>query len=368
MAPPTVQVSANYSGASADVVLKSVIVPLEQQINGVENMDYITSTAGNDGSGNITVSFKIGSDPNMAAVNVQNAVSRATPLLPQEVTKAGVTVQKKQTSTLLIFSVYSDNPAYDQTFLQNYVDINIAPEVKRIQGVGDASASGQMDYSMRIWLNPQAMASLWLVPADVTAALSDQNIQAAPGQFGERGGQAFQYVIKYPGTLVDTAQFGNIVIRSNDRSRLLRLKDIARIQLGALSYFNSTRTNGHPAVSINVSQVAGSNAREVIQQTLQVMDKASKTFPKGIHYVVLQSVDDFLTASIDKVLHTLFEAFILVFIVVFVFLQDFRSTLISGYFCTGSHYRNIFLFKIIWVYDQSAYTLRAHISHWYCRR
>ncbi|MBB5621737.1 HAE1 family hydrophobic/amphiphilic exporter-1 [Pedobacter cryoconitis] len=330
IAPPTVQVSANYSGASADVVLKSVIVPLEQQINGVEDMDYITSTAGNDGSGNITVSFKIGSDPNMAAVNVQNAVSRATPLLPQEVTKAGVTVQKKQTSTLLIFSVYSDNPAYDQTFLQNYVDINIVPEVKRIQGVGDASASGQMDYSMRIWLNPEVMASYGLVPADVTAALADQNIQAAPGQFGESGGQAFQYVIKYPGTLVDTAQFGNIVIRSNDRSRLLRLKDIARIQLGALSYFNSTRTNGHPAVSINVAQVAGSNAREVIQQTLKVMDKASKTFPKGIHYVVLQSVDDFLTASIEKVLHTLFEAFILVFVVVFVFLQDFRSTLIPA--------------------------------------
>ncbi|MBB6501993.1 efflux RND transporter permease subunit [Pedobacter cryoconitis] len=330
IAPPTVQVSANYSGANADVVLKSVIVPLEQQINGVENMDYITSTAGNDGSGNITVSFKIGSDPNMAAVNVQNAVSRATPLLPQEVTKAGVTVQKKQTSTLLIFSVYSDNPAYDQTFLQNYVDINIIPEVKRIQGVGDASASGQMDYSMRIWLNPQAMASYGLVPSDITAALADQNIQAAPGQFGERGGQAFQYVIKYPGTLVDTAQFGDIVIRSNVGSRLLRLKDIARIQLGALSYFNSTRTNGHPAVSINVAQVAGSNAREVIRETLKVMEKSSKTFPPGIHYVVLQSVDDFLTASIDKVLHTLFEAFILVFVVVFVFLQDFRSTLIPA--------------------------------------
>ncbi|MFY0255442.1 efflux RND transporter permease subunit [Chitinophaga sp. 30R24] len=330
IAPPTIQVQATYSGANADVVLKSVIVPLEQQINGVENMDYITSTAGNDGSANITVSFKIGSDPNMAAVNVQNAVSRATPLLPQEVTRSGVTVQKKQTSNLLIFSVYSTNPGFDQTFLQNYVDINITPVIKRIQGVGDASASGSMDYSMRIWLNTQAMASYGLVPADITAALAEQNIQAAPGQFGESGGQAFQYVIRYPGTLTDTSQFGNIVLRSNLRSRLLRLKDVARIELGALSYFNSTRTNGYPAVSVSVAQVAGSNARDVIHETLKVMEAASKTFPPGIKYVVLQNVDDFLTASIEKVLHTLFEAFILVFVVVFIFLQDFRSTLIPA--------------------------------------
>ena len=330
IAPPTIQVQTSYSGANADVVLKSVVVPLEQQINGVENMDYITSTAGNDGSANITVSFKIGSDPNMAAVNVQNAVARATPLLPQEVTRAGVTVQKKQTSNLLIFSVYSTNPSFDQTFLQNFTDINITPVIKRIQGVGDASASGSMDYSMRIWLNTQAMASYGLVPADITAALSEQNIQAAPGQFGESGGQAFQYVIKYPGTLIDTTQFGDIVLRSNLRSRLLRLRDVARIELGALSYFNSTRTNGYPAVSVSVAQVAGSNARDVIRETLKVMEDASKTFPKGVKYVVLQNVDDFLTASIDKVLHTLFEAFILVFVVVFIFLQDFRSTLIPA--------------------------------------
>lgn len=330
IAPPTIQVQASYSGANADVVLKSVVIPLEQQINGVEDMDYITSTAGNDGSANITVSFKIGSDPNMAAVNVQNAVARATPLLPQEVTRSGVTVQKKQTSNLLIFSVYSTNPSFDQTFLQNFTDINITPVIKRIPGVGDASASGSMDYSMRIWLNTQAMASYGLIPADITAALSEQNIQAAPGQFGESGGQAFQYVIKYPGTLIDTTQFGNIVLRSNLRSRLLRLKDVARIELGALSYFNSTRTNGYPAVSVSVAQVAGSNARDVITQTLKVMEDASKTFPKGVKYVVLQNVDDFLTASIDKVLHTLFEAFILVFVVVFIFLQDFRSTLIPA--------------------------------------
>ncbi|PZP44851.1 MAG: hydrophobe/amphiphile efflux-1 family RND transporter [Pseudopedobacter saltans] len=330
IAPPTVQVQASYSGANADVVLKSVVVPLEQQINGVENMDYITSTSGNDGSANITISFKIGSDPNMAAVNVQNAVARATPLLPQDVTKAGVTVQKRQTSTLLIFSLYSDNPAFNQTFLQNYADINITPVLKRIQGVGDASASGNMDYSMRVWLNAPLMASYGLIPADITAALNEQNIQAAPGQFGENSNQPFQYVIKYPGTLLDTSQFGNIVIRSNLRGRLLRLRDIAHIQLGAYSYFNATRTNGKPGVSINVSQIAGSNAHDVIQQCLAAIDDASKSFPNGIHYVVLQNADDFLLASIDKVIHTLIEAFILVFIVVFIFLQDFRSTLIPA--------------------------------------
>jgi len=330
IAPPTIQVQASYTGANADVVLKSVIVPLEQQINGVENMDYVTSTAGNDGSANITVSFKVGSDPNLAAVNVQNAVSRATPLLPQEVTKAGVTVQKKQTSTLLIFSLYSDSPAYDQSFLQSYAEINVLPAIKRIQGVGDASSPGQRTYAMRIWLNTQAMASYGLVPADITAALAEQNIQAAPGQFGERGGQAFQYVITYPGTLLSPEQFGDIIIRASTRSRLLRLKDVGRIELGALNYFNSTRTNGLNSVSIDVAQVAGSNAREVIQETLKVMDDAAKSFPKGIHYVVLQNIDDFLTASIDKVIHTLIEAFILVFIVVFIFLQDFRSTLIPA--------------------------------------
>lgn len=330
IAPPTIQVRAHYTGANADVVLKSVVVPLEQQINGVEDMDYITSTAGNDGSANITVSFKIGSDPNIAAVNVQNAVARATPLLPQEVTRSGVTVKKKQTSNLLALSVYSDNPAFDQTFLQNYADINIVPVIKRIHGVGDASASGSKDYSMRIWLNAPKMASYGLVPSDITAALNEQNIQAAPGQFGEGSDQPFQYVIKYPGTLVDTSQFGNIVIRSDLRGRLLRLRDVARIELGAYSYNITSSTNGHPSVSIYVAQVAGSNARDVIQQTLEVMKDAEKSFPKGVHYVVLKNVDNFLSASIEKVIHTLIEAFILVFLVVFLFLQDFRSTLIPA--------------------------------------
>jgi HAE1 family hydrophobic/amphiphilic exporter-1 len=330
IAPPTVQVQASYNGASADVVLNTVVIPLEQQINGVEDMDYVTSTAGNDGSANITVSFTVGSDPNLAVVNVQNAVSTATSLLPQDVVKSGVTVQKMQTSSLLTFSLYSNSADYDQTFLQNYADINIVPVIQRIKGVGDATLASQMDYSMRIWLKTDVMASYGLIPADITAALADQNIEAAPGQFGERGGQAFQYVIKYPGTLTDTAQFGDIVVRSNTRSRLLRLRDVARIELGAFNYFNSTRLNGLPAVSINVSQISGSNAHEIIQQTLKALSAASKSFPPGVKYVVLQSADDFLNASIGKVLHTLLEAFILVFIVVFLFLQDFRSTLIPA--------------------------------------
>jgi len=330
IAPPTVQVQASYSGANADVVLKTVIIPLEQQINGVEDMDYVTSTAGNDGSANITVSFKVGSDPNLADINVQNAVSKATALLPQDVIKSGVTVQKLQTSSLLVFSIYSNSQDYDQTFLQNYADINIVPVIKRIDGVGDATLASQKDYSMRIWLNTEKMASYGLVPADITAALSDQNIEAAPGQFGERGGQAFQYVIKYPGTLTDTVQFGDIVVRSQTRSRLMRLRDVARIELGALNYLNSTRLNGHPAVSINVSQISGSNAHQIIQETLKALSVASKNFPPGVEYAVLQSADDFLNASIAKVLHTLAEAFLLVFIVVFLFLQDFRATLIPA--------------------------------------
>ena len=330
IAPPTVQVSASYTGANADVVLSSVIVPLEEQINGVENMTYMTSSAGNDGTASITVNFKLGTNPDLAAVNVQNRVSRATSLLPQEVTRAGVTVVKRQSSNLLIFGLYSSNPAFDQSFLQNYANINLIPVIKRIPGVGDATAFGQMDYSMRIWLRPDLMATYGLVPSDITSALAEQNVDAAPGQFGEQGGQAFQYVIKYKGRLKDTTEFGNIIIRSGANGQLLRLRDIARIELGALSYSSTTTTNGMPSVAVAINQTAGSNAREVIQQSLKALDDASKTFPQGVKYVSLVNVNDFLNASIDKVLHTLAEAFVLVFIVVFVFLQDLRSTLIPA--------------------------------------
>ncbi|MEJ7680805.1 MAG: efflux RND transporter permease subunit [Segetibacter sp.] len=330
IAPPTVQVSASYQGANADVVLNSVVVPLEEQINGVENMTYMTSSAGNDGTANITVNFKLGTNPDLAAVNVQNRVTRATSLLPAEVTRAGVTTVKRQSSNLVIFSLYSDVPAYDQTFLQNYATINLIPQIKRISGVGDATVFGQMEYSMRIWLKPDVMASYGLVPSDINAALAEQNVEAAPGQFGEQGEQSFQYVIKYRGRLKNAAEFGDIVIRSAGNGQLLRLKDIARIELGALSYSSTTRTNGKQSIGVAIAQTAGSNAREVIEGTLKVLDDASKSFPAGIHYVNLININDFLNASIEKVIRTLIEAFILVFIVVFVFLQDFRSTLIPA--------------------------------------
>ena len=330
IAPPTVVVSASYQGANADVLLNSVVIPLEEQINGVENMSYMTSSASNNGSASITINFKLGTNPDLAAVNVQNRVSRATPLLPQEVTRAGVTVAKRQSSNLVVFALYSEDTTYDQTFIQNYAQINLIPEIRRVPGVGDASAFGQMEYAMRLWLKPDVMATYGLVPSDITAALSEQNIEAAPGQFGEQGGQSFQYVIRYRGRLQNAAEFGNIVLRSVGNGQLLRLRDIARIELGAQSYASTTTTNGKPSVGVAISQTAGSNAKEVIEGSLQIIEAASKNFPKGIKYVTLVNANDFLNASIDKVIHTLIEAFILVFIVVFIFLQDFRSTLIPA--------------------------------------
>ncbi|RYY31454.1 MAG: efflux RND transporter permease subunit [Chitinophagaceae bacterium] len=330
IAPPTVVVSASYQGANADVVLSSVVIPLEEQINGVEGMTYLTSSAANNGTARITVNFALGTDPDIASVNVQNLVARATPLLPQEVTRSGVTTRKTQSSNLVIFSLYSDNPAYDQTFLQNYAEINLVPMMRRVPGVGSATAFGQMDYAMRIWLRPDIMASYGLIPADISAALAEQNIEAAPGQFGEEGEQSFQYVIKSRGRLQNSQEFGEIVIRSTGASQILRLKDIARIELGALSYASSTTTNGKPSVGVAIAQTAGSNAKEVIEGSLTVLEEAAKSFPTGIRYVTLVNANDFLDASINKVITTLIEAFVLVFLVVFLFLQDFRSTLIPA--------------------------------------
>lgn len=330
IAPPTVQVSASYQGANADVVMNSVIIPLEEQINGVENMTYMTSTASNDGNGTVTIYFKLGTDPDLAAVNVQNRVSRASSLLPAEVTKAGVTTTKQQSSMIMVFTLQSDNPSYDETFLQNYANINLLPQIKRINGVGNASIFGQKDYSMRIWLKPDVMASYGLIPDDVNAALAAQNIEAAPGKIGENNNQSFEYILKYKGRLKSAPEFENIVVRSAKNGQLLRLKDIARVELGSMSYSSNTLTNGKPAIGIAMYQTAGSNAHELIQSIQTTLKDASKTFPKGISYTSLFDVNDFLDASIEKVIHTLIEAFILVFIVVFVFLQDFRSTLIPA--------------------------------------
>jgi len=329
IAPPTVKVSTNYSGANADAVLKSVIVPLEEQINGVEGMTYMTSSAANGGSASINVYFKQGINPDMAAVNVQNRVSQASALLPSEVTRNGVTVQKQQSSTVLMIMLKSTNPDYDDKFMQNYVNINILPQIKRVMGVGDASVYGSKDYTMRVWLKPDVMKSYNITPSEVNAALQDQNIEAAPGELGANSNQSFQYALKYTGRLKNTEEFGNIIIRSKN-SQVLRLKDVATLELGAASYSIFTRNNGSEAVVMAINQTAGSNAQDIIKDVKSVMKVAGEKLPKGISYEYQMDASEFLNASIEKVLHTLLEAFILVFIVVFLFLQNFRATLIPA--------------------------------------
>nr|WKN35009.1 efflux RND transporter permease subunit [Tunicatimonas sp. TK19036] len=330
IAPPTVRVTANYTGASADVVLNSVIIPLEEQINGVEDMTYMTSSATNNGSASIQIYFEQGTDPDLAAVNVQNRVSRATSLLPQEVTQAGVTTSKEQSDNILIFALYSDNESFDEVFVQNYAEINILPAIKRVNGVGSARSFGEQNYAMRIWLKPDVMQAYGLVPQDVFTAINEQNIEAAPGQFGQNGSQSFEYVIRYTGKLKTEEEFNDIIIKYDEKGQLLRLEDVARIELGSQNYTRTFRFNGQVAAGIAVAQTAGSNAQEVIDDCLAVLDEASELFPDGIHYAELVNANDFLDESITKVLHTLVEAFILVFIVVFLFLQDFRSTLIPA--------------------------------------
>lgn len=327
IAPPTVLVSTTYQGANAQTVLNSVIAPLEEQINGVENMDYMTSTATNTGSASISVYFKQGVDPDMAAVNVQNRVAKAQGFLPAEVTQVGVIAEKRQTSMLMGFALYSDDDRYDQKFLENYANINIVPEVKRVPGVGEAMVMGT-DYSMRIWLKPDVMAEYKLMPSDVSAALAEQNIEAAPGQFGEQGNQSFQYVMRYKGRLQTEEEFENIVIRATENGEVLRLKDIANIELGRLTYGFSNEVNGHPGVTVMVFQTAGSNATSIIQNIEKYLKEIEPTLPPGMKTEVIMSANDFLFASIHEVVKTLLEAFLLVVIVVYVFLQDFRSTLI----------------------------------------
>lgn len=329
IAPPTVDVSANYTGANAQTVLNSVIAPLEEQINGAEGMMYMQSTATNTGSADITVYFEQGFDPDMAAVDVQNRVSMAESLLPAEVTSYGVTTSKRQTSTLLVFSLYSPDNTYDNSFIENYMNINIIPEIKRVNGVGNAMLMGQ-DYSMRIWLKPDVMAQYGLMPTDVTAALAEQNIEAAPGQLGENSNQSFQYILRYKGRLVTPEQFGEIILRTNSNGEVLYLKDVAELELGRLDYGFVSRVNGKNAASAMVQQTAGSNATAVVEDVLEVLKNAEKNLPKGLEFNISMNVNDFLFASIHEVLKTLIEAFILVFLIVYIFLQDLRSTIIPA--------------------------------------
>ncbi len=326
IAPPTVMVRATYPGASAETIQKSVIVPLEEQINGVENMMYISSTA-SSGSAAITIVFRQGTDPDMAAVNVQNKVAIASSLLPAEVTKIGVMTMKRQTSMLRVISTYSPDDRYDENFISNYVKINIEPRIKRIQGVGEAFTLGS-DYSMRIWLKPEVMAQYRMMPSDITYALAEQNIEAAAGSLGANSENVFQYTLRYKGRLTTPEEFGEIVIRSTADGQVLHLKDVADIELGSESYDYKGFLNGHVGITTMIMQTAGSNATQVVEEIDAMLDEVRKEMPEGLDVTGVMSVNDFLYASIHEVIKTLLEAFILVVLVVYVFLQDIRSTLV----------------------------------------
>ena len=327
IAPPTIMVSTTYYGASAETLQKSVIAPLEEAINGVEDMTYMTSSATNAGTVSITVYFKQGTDPDMAAVNVQNRVSKATGQLPAEVTQVGVTTSKRQTSILQMFSLYSPDDSYDENFLANYISINLKPQILRISGVGDMMIMGG-DYSMRIWMKPDVMAQYKLIPSDVTAVLAEQNIESATGSFGENSDETYQYTMKYTGRLITPEEFGDIVIRSTEDGEVLKLKDIADVELGKDSYAYKGSTDGHPGISCMIFQTAGSNATEVNREIDRLLEEARHDLPRGVELTQMMSSNDFLFASIHEVVKTLIEAILLVVLVVYVFLQDIRSTLI----------------------------------------
>lgn len=329
IAPPTVMVSGSYPGGNSETVIRSVVTPLEEQINGVENMEYVKSTASNDGTFSVSVIFKQGTDPDQAAVNVQNRVQQATPVLPQEVIRMGLTTSKQQNSMIMIFNLYAEKDQYDEKFLQNYANINLIPSVKRVPGVGQAMVFGAKDYSMRVWLEPRKMASYGLEPIDVTNAVADQSLEAAPGKLGEESSAALEYVIRYKGKKNQPEQFENIVIK-NDGVNVVRLKDVARIELGSISYSGDNLSNGRKAVTIAIMQTSGSNANDIEIGVNKQIEEISKTFPPGIGYYKLMSTKDRLDEATSQVKHTLIEAFILVFIVVFLFLQDFRSTIIPA--------------------------------------
>jgi HAE1 family hydrophobic/amphiphilic exporter-1 len=330
IAPPTVNVSAVYPGANAEVVARAVATPIEEAINGVENMTYMTSTSANDGSMSLNVYFQLGTNPDLAAVNVQNRVSKAVNQIPQEVVQAGISTQKQQNSMIMVPLLYSTDSAYDEKFLQNYTKINIIPEIQRVPGVGQAMVFGAKDYSMRIWLKPDRLTANNIGVQDVLNAIHDQNVEAAPGRFGEASTASFEYIIKYKGKLSQQADYENIIIKAGADGSVIHLKDIARVEFGAFAYSSNSLVQGRPGTGMAIFQTAGSNANDILIAVDEVMKKAETNFPKGVHYFTMFSAKDFLDASISQVEETLIEAFILVFIVVFLFLQDFRSTLIPA--------------------------------------
>lgn len=330
IAPPTVQVTATYPGANAEVVARAVATPLEEAINGVENMTYMTSTSSNDGTLTLNVFFKLGTNPDLAAVNVQNRVSKATSQVPVEVVQAGISTQKQQNSMIMVPLIYSTDSAYDETFLQNYAKINIIPEIQRVSGVGQAQVFGAKDYSMRIWLKPERLTANNLSVQEVLAAIREQNIEAAPGRFGQSSTASFEYVLKYKGKLSKSEDYENIILKASVDGAVVKLRDVARVEFGAFAYSANTHIAGKPGIGLAIFQTAGSNANDILTSVEEVMKKAAISFPKGVAYFNMYNAKEFLDSSISQVQHTLVEAFILVFIVVFLFLQDFRSTLIPA--------------------------------------
>ncbi|WP_126973315.1 efflux RND transporter permease subunit [Gynurincola endophyticus] len=332
IAPPSVVVSLSYPGADAETVAKSVLLPVEETINGVENMTYMRSSASNSGSGSVNVFFKTGTNPDVASVNVQTRISRAISSIPAEVNEAGITVMPRQSGVIMTINIFSDHPdkLYDETFLQAYAQINLIRPLLRVDGVAQVSRVGARDYSMRLWLNPEKLALYNLIPQDVMTALRDQNFEIAPGKFGETSDEAFETVIKHKGRLTQPEEFQTIVVKSNPDGSVLYLKDIARVEFGATNLGSDNKVNGFPGLTLNITQTSGSNAHDIDVDVRKVLDDLSKSFPEGIHYDVTYSVRDQIDESISQVQHTIFEAFILVFIIVFIFLQDFRSTLIPA--------------------------------------
>ncbi len=330
IAPPTVQVTTSYPGANAETVLKSVIIPIEEQINGVEGMTYITSSATNTGRAQITVYFEQNYDPDIAAVNVQNRVALANPLLPQEVKQVGVTTKKQQTSALMFLNFYSTNPQYGAKFIANYLNINVVPVMQRVNGVGNVQVFSSRTYAMRIWINPDKMAAYGLEPSDIAAAIQAQSQEAAAGTLGQNNGESFEYTIVYSGRLDDAKQYENIVLKALGNGQFLHLKDVADIELGVENYGVTSSNMGYPSIAMAVYQTKGSNAQEIIDNIQKRLDEIKHTLPEGIKINIPYNTNEFLNASIEKVVHTLIEAFILVFIVVFIFLQDLRSTLIPA--------------------------------------
>lgn len=330
IAPPCVQVTASYPGANAEVVARSVATPLEEAINGVENMTYMTSNSSNDGSLTLSVYFKQGTNPDIAAVNVQNRVSKATSQIPQEVIQSGISTQKQQNSIIMFVALSSSDTTYNETFLLNYIKINLIPQLQRIPGVGDAQPFGARDYSMRIWLKPERLAALGLSPQDVTDAVRDQSLEAAPGRFGQSSKETFEYVLKYKGKLNKNEDYENIIIRANNDGSFVRLKDVARVEFGSYIYSSNGKLNGNATSGVAIFQTAGSNANDILTEAQRQLKKFTETLPRGVHASVMYNSKEFLDASIHQVTETLLEAFVLVFIVVFIFLQDLRSTLIPA--------------------------------------